>query len=155
MRRLWLTPELPSTNITTSQVQIMVIHIHWIQRLSVQIPSSFLDSIIRGGYNMIGNITIYRSLWFNFMEEPGRRGALRAIFEQFPLNTTCTLPQLPPVPTLKRKWDNDTGSGSTVKKQRTPRARGHISATSSVRIKDVQVLSLCSSVVPGPSQGGG
>ncbi|KAF8861630.1 hypothetical protein BDZ45DRAFT_723753 [Acephala macrosclerotiorum] len=105
----------PSAN--SYKVQIMVIHTHWIQRLSVQIPSSFFTSIIGAEYNLLGNINIRRTPWFNFMEEQGRQGALRAIFEQFPLSTTCTLPPLPPVPAPKRKRNNDTGS--TLKKQRT------------------------------------
>jgi len=85
----------------------MVIHRHWIQRLSVQISSSFLSSMINGAHDLLGNINIHRSPWFNFMEQDGRRGALRAIFEHFPLKTTCTLPLLPPIPTPKHKIDTD------------------------------------------------
>ncbi|KAF4626433.1 hypothetical protein G7Y89_g11727 [Cudoniella acicularis] len=110
------------------EVQIMVIHRHWIQRLSVQIPSLFLTSIIGGEHDLLGNIHIHRTPRFNFMEEQGRRGALRALFEHFPLNTTCTLPPLPPIPTTKRKWNN---TGFALKKQRTQQDQLCISATTS------------------------
>lgn len=108
-----------NVNVTTSQVQIMVIHRHWIQRLSVQIPSQFLTSIIGGESDLLGNIHIHRTPWFNFMEEQGRRGALQAMFEHFPLSITCTMSPLPPIPTTKRKRNNDMDIGFNSKKQCT------------------------------------
>jgi hypothetical protein len=63
--------------------------------------------MIDGAYDLLGNINIHRSPWFNFTDQERRRGALQAIFEHFPLKTTCTLPPLPLVLTSKRKLDND------------------------------------------------
>jgi hypothetical protein len=136
-----LLPSFSNTNVVPSQVQIMVIHRHWIQRLSVQIPSLFLTSIIGGKSDLVGNIHIHRTPWFNFMEEQGRRGALQAVFEHFPLKTTCTLPPLPPIPTTKRLRD-DTDTGFTLKKKRTRRDQSYITATASTQSRDVQVTSV-------------
>jgi hypothetical protein len=86
----------------------------------VQIPSLFLTSIIGGKSDLLGNITIHRTPWFNFMEDQGRRWALQAVFEHFPLKTTCTVPPFTPIPTTKRLRD-DANTGFTLKKQRTER----------------------------------
>jgi hypothetical protein len=129
-----------STKVTTAQVQIIVIHRHWIQLLSVQIPSPSLNSIIGGGSDLLGNIHIRRTPWFNFMEEQGRRGALQAMFEHFPLNTTCTLPPLPSIPTTNRKRNNDIDTGFALKKQRTQRDQLCVSATPSARFNNNSVF---------------
>ncbi|KAH7317325.1 hypothetical protein BKA65DRAFT_557531 [Rhexocercosporidium sp. MPI-PUGE-AT-0058] len=141
----------PSAN--SYKVQIMVVHVHWIQRLSAQIPSSFLTSIISGGRMLLGNIHIRRTPWFNFMDEQGRRGALQAMFEHFPLNTACKPPPLPLIPTAKRERNSDIDAGLIPKKQRNEHDQLRISATPSARFQDVQVPSVDLST-PRPFQYG-
>jgi hypothetical protein len=75
--------------------------------------------MIRGAYDLLENIKIHRSPWFNFMEEAGQRGALQAIFEHFPLKTTCTLPPLPPISTLMK--DENAIFAFKKKRSRSPR----------------------------------
>jgi hypothetical protein len=94
----------------------MAIHTYWIQRLSAKIPSSYITSIIAGKLEILGHIHINRTPRFNFMEESGRREALQAMFEDFPLSTACTVPPLPPFPSLKRK--SNVEPDTLLKKQR-------------------------------------
>jgi hypothetical protein len=78
----------------------MVTHAYWIQRLSAEIPVTYIKSLLAGDMELCGQFTIRRSPWFNFLEAAGRRGALLAFFQYFPLETPKPAP-LDPICTPK------------------------------------------------------
>jgi hypothetical protein len=115
----YITKFGPFSNSNIAKVHVFVIHTHWIQRLSANISSGYLASIISGNVEILGHVDIHRTPWFDFTEESGRQGILQAIFEYFPLSTVSTVPHLPPFPTLKRKFTHDLGTAEEKRQKNT------------------------------------
>ena len=97
---------------------------HWVQRITANIPSSYLQSIIQGKWELVGRVEICRSPWMNFLEEARQRQILRGIFECHELPSTglsdVFTNNSAAIPTLKkRKAMLGSADAMEGKRQRT------------------------------------
>ncbi|RDL32622.1 uncharacterized protein BP5553_09078 [Venustampulla echinocandica] len=108
------------------KVHIIVIQNYWAYRLSADIPSSYITSIIASHVEINGHIAIRRTPYFNVFEEFGLQAILRAFFEDFPLSTLSTVPPLPPVhfpPPVGRKYNKVLEASSIKQSKRRHRSK--------------------------------
>ena len=97
---------------------MLFFHSYWVQRITANIPSLYIRSMIQGKWELVGRIEIWHGPRLNFLEEAGQRQILQGIFECCELLCSSPYPS-PNSPTATQnsrkregtRVENDKGDG--------------------------------------------
>lgn len=99
---------------------MLVVYSRWVQIVTAKTTRCYITSIVEGWEKIAGQMEIYQTPWFNFMDVPGQQCVLLAAFEATRMQSPNVNVRVP----LKDMVPSEQNSKSSKRKLPTAEENG-------------------------------